>query len=56
MKPSEHIAVGECPFCHGRGEVEYLVPQPIHMEACPLCHGTKQWPPPDEDWEAQFSS
>lgn len=46
MKPSEHLAIGECPFCLGTGEVESVIQGVI---VCPLCLGTTRWPPPEPE-------
>jgi hypothetical protein len=53
MKPSDHVKIGECPFCQAKGTVINAITE--ETEPCPLCHGTKRWPPPEEDWEAQFT-
>jgi excinuclease UvrABC ATPase subunit len=47
VKPSDHVRRGECPFCHGHGEIHTLVPFE-QIRTCPLCLGTKHWPPPEE--------
>jgi hypothetical protein len=52
MKPSDHLKIGECPFCCGTGEIESLI---YGMHACPLCSGTKRWPPPEEEWEKMLN-
>jgi hypothetical protein len=44
MKPSDHLKIGECPYCHAEGEIENVL---FGMRACPLCRGRKTWPPPD---------
>jgi excinuclease UvrABC ATPase subunit len=55
MKPSDHLKVGECPFCHGTGSVSdttiYLADITVEdrLGICPLCHGSKKWPPPGDD-------
>lgn len=62
MKPSDHLARGECPACGGTGEVVSVirlieladergvdvldVPDDDAKKLCSLCHGAKTWPPP----------
>lgn len=65
MKPSDHLAAGECPYCGATGEVVSIVrlselaaergvdvlevPDEDALKVCALCHGSKKWPPPLED-------
>jgi hypothetical protein len=54
MKPSDHIAAGECPFCHGTGRrprhtIQVADPDLAdRLGICPLCYGTATWPLPEE--------
>jgi hypothetical protein len=59
VRPSDHVAAGECPFCHGSGRRPRATIQIADADTadrlglCPLCYGTARWPPPAEqqlDW------